>query len=276
MSHDGRDGGSSRRAFETLEVYRRGRVGWLVFDRPEVGNAMDALMIDELEQAWRELDQDPDVRVIVNTGNGEAFQTGLDMKQLSRDPAALREQSRRTRLAELRLTAWHNQVWKPVIAAVNGVCAGGGLHFVADADVVIASCDATFLDPHVSVGQVSAFEAIGLVRKMPVEAVMRLALVGRHERVGAEQARRLGMISQVVDPAGRLREEAQALAEKIARNSPAAMAATKRALWGAPEAGLTEACRSGARELVSVWGHPDQTEGPRAFAERREAQWLAG
>ncbi len=66
-----------------------------------------------------------------------------------------------------------------MIAAVNGVCAGGGLHFVADADIVIAAVDATFLDPHVSVGQVTAYEAIGLLRKMPVEPIMRMALIGR-------------------------------------------------------------------------------------------------
>jgi len=164
-------------------------------------------------------------------------------------------------------------VWKPVIAAVNGTCAGGGLHFVADADIVVAASDATFLDPHVSVGQVTAYEAIALVRKSPMEPVVRMALTGRHERVGAERARQLGMLSQVVDPPGALRAEAQALAETIARNSPAAMAATKRALWGALESGLTDASRAGARELVGMWGHPDQTEGPRAFTERREPNW---
>lgn len=259
--------------YRTLEVSRQGPVGWLVFDRPDAGNAIDATMFDELAGAWAELDADPAVRVIVNTGNGASFQTGLDMVQLSRDPAALREQSRRTKRADLRLTAWHNEVWKPVIAAVNGVCAGGGLHFVTDADIVIAAADATFLDPHVSVGQVSAFETIGLARKVPMEAVTRMALLGRHERLDAARAHQLGMVSQVVDPPGRLREEAQALAEKIARNSPAAMAATKRALWGALEAGLTEACRAGAGELVGLWGHPDQTEGPRAFAEKREPRW---
>src|SRR3954449_3384313 len=162
--------------YETLVIERRGPVGWLVFDRPDAANAMDATMLTELEAAWRELDADPDVRVIVNTGNGDAFQTGLDVRQLARDKAALREQSRRTRDSELRLTAWHNRVWKPVIAAVNGVCAGGGLHFVADADIVIASVNATFVDPHVSVGQVSAFETIGLTKKMPAESVMRMAL----------------------------------------------------------------------------------------------------
>ena len=73
----------------------------------------------------------------------------------------------------------------------------------------------------------------------------------------------------------RLREVAQELGEKIARNSPAAMAASKRALWRALELGLTDACRAGSQDLVSMWGHPDQEEGPRAFAEKREANWAA-
>src|SRR6478735_6790217 len=188
-------------SYERLVVERRGSVGWLIFDRPEVANAMDATMLAELETAWRALDDDPDVRVIVNTGRGDAFQTGLDVVQLSRDREALREQSRRTKRAELRLSAWHNGVSKPVIAAVNGVCAGGGLQFVADADIVIASSTATFLDPHVSIGQVSAYEVIALLRKMPAEAVFRMALMGRHERMSAERALSLGMISQIVEPA---------------------------------------------------------------------------
>jgi enoyl-CoA hydratase len=91
--------------YETLIVERRGPVAWLEFNRPEVGNAMNAVMFSELERAWLELDDDPDVRVIVNTGAGSVFQTGLDVVELSRDPEALREQSRRTKRAELRLTA---------------------------------------------------------------------------------------------------------------------------------------------------------------------------
>jgi enoyl-CoA hydratase len=225
-----RDAALTAMAYETLLVERDGPIGWLRFNRPEAGNAMDARMMQELEDAWRELDDDPDVRVIVNTGKGRAFQTGLDMKQLSKAPEALREQSRRTKHFELRLTAWHNDVWKPVIAAVNGVCAGGGLHFVADADIVIASESASFLDPHVSVGQVSAYETIALAKKSPMEGVLRMALTGAHERVNAARAYELGICSQVV-PAEEVAAAAKALAEKVARNDPNTMTTIKRALW---------------------------------------------
>jgi len=191
-------------------------------------------MFTELERAWAVLDADPDVRVIVNTGNGDAFQTGLDVRQLAKDKDALREQSRRTRDFDLRMTGWHCGVWKPVIAAVNGVCAGAGLHFVADADVVIASSDATFLDPHVSVGQVTAIETIGMIRKSPMEPIMRMALAGRYERMATERARQLGILSEVVEPS-RLRPRAQEIAETIARHDPDRLAATKKALWAVIE-----------------------------------------
>src|SRR4051812_34803632 len=143
--------------FDTLEVFTDGPVGWLVFNRPASGNAINATMFEELETAWKQLDADPKVRVIVNTGNGSAFQTGLDLAELANDKEALRKSSRQTRDFELRMTAWHCGVGKPVIAAINGICAGGGLHFVADADIVVAADRATFVDPHVSVGQVSAY-----------------------------------------------------------------------------------------------------------------------
>jgi enoyl-CoA hydratase len=261
--------------YERLDVWRDGAVGWLVFDRPESGNALDATMFRELERAWIELDADPAVRVIVNTGNGAAFQTGLDMVQVAKDREALRQVSRQTRDFELRFTSWQVGVRKPVIAAVNGICAGGGLHFVADADIVIAAADATFTDPHVSVGQVSAFETIALVRKSPAEPILRMAFTGRHERMPAARAYQLGIISQVVDPPSELRAEAAALAEKIAQNSPTAMAISKRALWEALERNLHDACAAGARMLPLMWGHPDQEEGPIAFAEKREAKWIA-
>jgi enoyl-CoA hydratase/carnithine racemase len=213
------------------------------------------------------------VRAIVHTGEGRAFQTGVDVTEIASDGVGMERYRKSLEDFDLGFTSWQAGVWKPVITAVNGLCAGGALHWVAETDIVIASSDAEFFDPHVSVGQVSAIEMIALLRKMPAESVMRMALVGRYERMSAQRAFELGMISQIVDPPDRLREVAQELAEKIAKNSPAAMAASKRALWGALEQGLTDACKSGAAELVSMWGHPDQEEGPRAFAEKREPAW---
>jgi enoyl-CoA hydratase len=258
--------------FTTLKLERRGPVGWLVFNRPDSLNAMNSVMRAELADAWLELDRDPEVRVIVNTGEGRAFQTGADVAELAGDGVGMERYRESMEAYDLHFTAWQQQVGKPVIAAVNGICAGGGFHWIADADIVIAATTAQFTEPHVSVGQVVALESIGLLRKMPFEVVMRMALVGRYERMPAQRAYELGMVSQLVPPQ-ELRDAAQELAEKVARNSPAAMAATKRALWGALETGLTEACRQGAREIVSVWGHPDQEEGPRAFAEKREPRW---
>jgi enoyl-CoA hydratase len=259
--------------YEHLKVERHGHVGWLINNRPDQLNAMNAKMRDEFADAWLELDGDPRVRVIVHTGEGRAFQTGVDVAEIASDGVGMQRYRASLEDFDLHFTAWHQKVWKPVITAVNGICAGGGLHWVADADIVIAASDAQFFDPHVSIGQVVALEAIGLIRKMPVEAVMRMAFVGKHERLTAARAYELGMVSQVVDPPERLREEAGALAEKIARNSPEAMRLTKQALWGALESGLTDACRAGARHLVAMWGHPDQDEGPRAFAEKREPEW---
>ena len=259
--------------YATLDVFRTGRVGWLVFDRPDRRNAMNAAMRDELRAAWTELAGDSGVRVIVNAARGRDFQTGADVVELATDGQGMERYRESMERFDLGFTSWHLGIDKPVIAAVNGICAGGGLHFVADADIVLAASDASFTDPHVSVGQVSAVETIGLIRKMPAEAVFRMALVGRYERMPAARAFELGLVSEVVDPPDRLHQAAQELGEKIARNSPAALRATKRALWGALEHGLTDACRAGAAELVGLWGHPDQTEGPAAFAAKREPRW---
>jgi enoyl-CoA hydratase len=259
--------------YEHLVVERHGPVGWLLNNRPDQLNAMNSAMRDEFADAWTELDRDPAVRVIVHTGNGRAFQTGVDVNEIAGDGVGFERYRESMESFDIHFTAWHQKVWKPVITAVNGICAGGGFHWVADADIVIAASDAQFFDPHVSVGQVVSIEAIGLMRKMPVEAVMRMAFMGKYERMGPERALQLGMISEIVDPPERLRERAQELGETIAKNSPAAMAATKKALAAALEHGLTDACKVGAGHLVSMWGHPDQDEGPRAFSEKRDPQW---
>jgi enoyl-CoA hydratase/carnithine racemase len=258
--------------YERLDVEKSGGVGWLILNRPEAGNAFDALMLDELESAWAELDGDPEVRVIVNTANGRSFCTGMDVVQVARDKDAMRKHSRRTRDAELKISSWHCDVWKPVIAAVNGVCAGGGLHLVADADIVIAAEEATFVDPHVSVGQAVAYEAITLLRKSPMEAILRMTLSGKGERISAQRAYQLGIVSDVV-AGDALRSTAQTVAEAVAANSPTAMRATKKALWRSLEVGLSQARNEAAIAIDRLAGHPDQEEGARAWLEKRAPRW---
>jgi enoyl-CoA hydratase len=116
------------------------------------------------------------------------------------------------------MTARTNNPWKPVICAVNGLCVGGSFHFVGDADIVVASTSATLMDSHVSVDQVSALEPIGLIGRIPLEAIMRMVLLRRYERLDADRALQLGMISQIID-ADRFEDEVQALAERVARST---------------------------------------------------------
>jgi enoyl-CoA hydratase/carnithine racemase len=160
-----------------------------------------------------------------------------------------------------------------VIAAVNGVCAGGGLHLVADADIVIASKGASFVDPHVSVGQAVAYEAITLLRKSPMEAITRMTLTGKGERISAQRAYELGIVSDVV-PAADLLAAAGRLAASVSTNSPTAMRATKRALWRSLEVGLTEAKSEAAQEIWRLRNHPDHAEGVQAWREKRQARWV--
>jgi len=261
-------------SYETILVERRGPVGWIIFNRPDRFNALNLPMFDELERAWTELDADDDVRVIVVTGTGKGFCSGADLKDLADDPRGMNVYADRVRSNTLRFTSYHCRVWKPVICAVNGVCAGGGLHFVADSDIVMATAAATFLDPHTSVGQVATYETIGLRVRVPFEAVSRMLLVGKHERLSAERAMQLGMISQIEADVDTLHAAAQELAEKIALNSPTAMMVSKKALWESLDLPFEEALARSALRLADFWRHPDNREGPAAFAEGRDAVYL--
>jgi enoyl-CoA hydratase len=266
-------------SYETLIVEKRGRVGWLIFNRPEALNAMNIQMSDELPEAWRELDSDDDVSVIVTTGRGRGFHSGVDVKEVA-EAGGMAGRVDKSRAGDGNgdtpsrggMTGKMNGVWKPVICAVNGICAGAGFHWVVDSDFVVASRDAVFLDPHVSVGQVTALEPIGLLGRMPFGSIMRMVLMGRFERIDAEQAVRLGLVTEVIDSDG-FEARVQEIAATVARNSPSTMMASKRAVWNGLEVGLDDANDFGHRILRDFWTHPDNAEGARAFADRREPDW---
>lgn len=258
---------------EQLIVSVDRHVGTLRLNRPESLNALGVTLLLELEQAWKRLDADDDVRVIVVTGTGRAFCTGVDVKELAGAADAMKDYAKRVRENRMGITSLHCDVWKPVVCAVNGLCAGGGLHFVADSDIVIAAESAEFTDPHVSVGQVAAWEPIGLLRRgWPLDVISQLLYGGRSYRLSATEASRRGLIAEVV-PDADLDDHVLELAQTIAENSPSAMSESKRALWASMETGLTAALDAGAHAVADFWYHPDNREGPRAFAEKRAPRW---
>jgi enoyl-CoA hydratase/carnithine racemase len=174
----------------------------------------------------------------------------------------------------LKLSPLNCDVWLPTIVAVNGVCAGGGLHFVADADVVIASEEASFVDSHVSNGQVSALEPISLAPRMGFSNALRFAMLGSAGRMDAEEARRVGLVDEVVSK-DRLLERAVELGDALSAPSPAAVEASKRAARASLEVGYSEAMQIGWDLLMAHRAHPDALEGPAAFAEKRAPRWTA-
>jgi enoyl-CoA hydratase/carnithine racemase len=214
---------------------------------------------------------DPAIRVAVVTGAGERhFCTGFDVGSEAGDETVFADRP----LAEaVHWSPLQNAVWKPVLCAVNGLCVGGGLHFVVDADVVLASENAAFLDAHVNVGMVGALENIGLARRLPLGTALRMTLTGRDYRLPARRAWELGLVDELVPTPADLAPLAAAIADAMKRNSPQAMALSKQALWGALERGYGAALEHGWALVRRHWSHPDFREGQRAFAERRAPRW---
>jgi enoyl-CoA hydratase/carnithine racemase len=123
-----------------------------------------------------------------------------------------------------------NKVWKPVITAVHGLCCAGAFYWLNESDIIICSEDAQFFDPHVSYGLVCAVEPVGQSYRLPLQEVLRIALLGNDERVSAQTAMRIGLVSEVVSVEG-LWHRAHDLAAKIARKPPMAVQGTVRAIW---------------------------------------------
>jgi enoyl-CoA hydratase/carnithine racemase len=249
----------------------RDGVAILTLNRPEKGNAFTLDMKAGLREAWEDVRDNDAVRVAIITGAGERhFCTGADVAKTAEVGSA--SAGGRPMSEENLLTNRQNRVWKPVICAVNGMAVGGGLHFVVDADIILASTTAQFLDSHVNVGFVGAVENIGLSRRLPLGTALRMSLVGRDYRLSAQRAYELGLVEEVLPPE-RLMDAALEMANTIKKNSPTAMALTQEAIWRSLDMPLEAALEFGWALIRMHWSHPDYIEGPRAFAEKREPQW---
>jgi enoyl-CoA hydratase/carnithine racemase len=254
-----------------LRYEKAGGIAVVTIDRAERGNSLTKPMESCFRAIWADVRDDPAVRVAIVAAAGERhFSTGFDVASAGPDGAVA------PNLPLAQSVFWspqQNGVWKPVLCCVNGLVTGAGLHLVVDADVVLASENASFMDSHVNVGMVGALENVGLARRLPLGAALRMTLMGRRYRMPARRAYELGLVDELVPAPADLLPAARAMAAAMLENSPQAMALSKQAIWGGEERGYRDALEHAWALLRLHWGHPDFEEGPRAFAEKRAPRW---
>jgi enoyl-CoA hydratase/carnithine racemase len=264
--------------YETILYEVEDRVATIVFNRPDRLNAISRTMEHELRDAYARAEGDDDVWTIVVTANGRAFCSGADVDTVRDDGRVPYDGRYLSDFSEWEApqeaTPPFRSMAKPVIVGVNGICCGAGLDLVTTGDIVIASDAAEFFDPHVSISLVSGREMVRLARVLPLNVAMRIALTGKHERLSAQRAYEVGLITEIVAPDA-LRDRLREIAALVNRNAPLAVRGTRLAIrkgLGLPlyEAELlAEAYRE--RNLHTN----DAKEGPRAFLEKRDPEWKA-
>jgi enoyl-CoA hydratase/carnithine racemase len=215
--------------YETIlyDVAADDRVATITLNRPQVLNAFDRQMCEELRDVWHVVKADDAVNAVVLRAAGDrAFSSGLDTSKSFGQPELVWNHDDP---GEFLSPKWQ-KCWKPVVCAVHGMCTAGALYFVNESDVVICSDDATFFDSHVTFGYVSALEPIGLMRRIGLGDTLRMALMGNRERVSADTALRLGLVTEVV-ARDQLWDRAYELASVIASYPAVATQGTVRAIW---------------------------------------------
>ena len=266
--------------YETLLVTKDDGVAWVSLNRPQVRNAINQRMQEELRGLWHDLRYDDDVRCVVLTAEGESFCTGIDRAE------AISE-SNTDSMAAGKFpgypTPWmyddpgrdigpkQRDLWKPVIAAVQGIACGGAFYMLGEVEFIIAADDATFFDPHVTYGMTAVFEPLLMMRRMPFGEIARLTLMGNHERMSARRAHEIGLVSEVVASAD-LEDAALRAAKAIASQPAHAVQATVRALWAGATGTPTAALDRGAELLAAGTTAEALEEGQRAFASGKRIE----
>ena len=206
-------------------------VATITLNRPEALNSFTDQMATEIAWAWETVRDTDDIHAVVLQANGDrAFCTGVDIK--GGGTWFMKSNVWNTFDPGMTLSPkLHHRCWKPVVAAVHGLVAGGAQYFLNESDIIICSDDAEFFDLHANGGIVSALEPIGMVaRGVPLGDVLRWALMGTEERLTPETALRLGLVTEIV-PRASLRDRAHQIAASIAARNPAGIQGTVRAIW---------------------------------------------
>lgn len=265
-------------AYETVLYSEREGVAWVTLNRPEVHNAFNAAMQRELREIWRRLRGEDGVRAVVLTGAGDqAFCTGIDRAEaMDRPPDSAVGSPGSTPFMfddpGEYLGPKANDLWKPVIAAVNGMACGGAFYMLGEADIIVAAENATFFDPHVTYGMTSSFESMHMLQRMPLGEVIRMQLLGNFERLSAQRAYQIGLVSEVV-PADKLAEASGWVAETIAKQPALAIQGTLRAIWAAQEMSRSQALAAGYGYIKMGTDQESLREGQKLFASGERPEW---
>jgi len=263
-------------SYETILYEVENRIATITFNRPDRLNAVSLLMIRELNDAYARAEGDDDVWTLIITANGRAFCSGADVETIPEDGKVPYEGRYLSQYHEWEApqeaTPPFRTMAKPIVVAVNGICCGAGMDLVTTGDISIAAEDATFFDPHVSIGVVSGREMVRVARTLPINVAMRMALLGKHERMSAQRAYELGFITEVVAP-DQLHTRARELAETVNRNAPLAVRGTRLAIRKGLGLPLHEAEILAESFRERVLHTEDSLEGPRAFLEKRPPLW---
>ncbi|HET8993457.1 MAG TPA: enoyl-CoA hydratase/isomerase family protein [Rhodococcus sp. (in: high G+C Gram-positive bacteria)] len=210
-----------------LDVDADDHIATITLNRPERLNSFDRTMCNEMRDAWHIVKYDERVHAVVLRAAGDrAFSAGLDIKSAYGQPDNVWNHEDP---GELLSPKWQ-KMWKPVVCAVQGMCTAGALYFVNESDVVICSEDATFFDSHVSAGLVCALEPVGLMRRVGLAETLRIALMGNDERVGADTALRIGLVTEITSRE-QLWTRAHEIAAGMAAKPPTAIQGTVKAIW---------------------------------------------
>jgi enoyl-CoA hydratase/carnithine racemase len=263
-------------SYETIIYEVADRTATITFNRPERYNAINRLMVKELKDAYARAEADDEVWTLIVTATGKAFCSGADVEGIPDDGKVPHEGSYLSQHHEWEApqeaTPPFRTMAKPIIVAVNGICCGAGMDLVTTGDITIAADTATFFDPHVSIGLVSGREMVRVARALPINVAMRMALLGRHERLSAQRAYELGFVTELV-PADQLGERARELAALVNRNAPLAVRGTRLAIRTGLALPLHEAEILAEAYRERVLHTEDSLEGPRAFLEKRDPVW---
>lgn len=263
--------------FDTIKYEVDDHKAIITLNRPDALNALSPHMVTELRAAYDRAENDDDVWLLIVTATGRGFCTGADVKEIPGDGKVINERPYLSTYDQWEApqegTPPFRRMAKPVLAAINGICCGAGLDWVTTADIVIASERATFFDPHVSIGLVAGREVVRLARVLPRSVALRMALMGKHERLSAARAYELGMISEVVDH-DRLLDRAHEIADIVNSNAPLAVRGTRLAILKGLDLPLHEAEMLAESFRERNLHTADSLEGPAAFVEKRTPNWL--